>query len=355
MIFCTACGRPRSGPVRYCTSCGAAFPDGASNESVAESAASQFARVPDQAAAGDRPDTVSVYRPAGRAVVPAQTGRVAVPAHRRTVASRPLSGSVADDPFGRLEPRGGGRAGLAERFGRTAADRRTAGAEPEYLPPDFPADLPPAPLRGARRRAAVAALAAVVVLVAAAGGVDVWLMHRHHGASRALPALTRPGSTAPRGTNASGRPRRTASASGPAPSPAVSAGIVTVAPGISDSPDTARVEAFLGSYFTAINNHSYQQFRPLLGQAMRQDEPVAKFDSGYESTTDSGAVLTAISDISPGLVGAAVSFSSDQLPANSPSHSGCTDWSITLYLSQHGSRYVLEPPPPGYRAVYQPC
>jgi hypothetical protein len=126
-------------------------------------------------------------------------------------------------------------------------------------------------------------------------------------------------------------------------------------PGIGQNPDAARVEAFLRRYFTAINDHNYQQFQPLLSPAMQQDEPAAKFAAGYQSTSDSGAVLTAISGIGPGSVAANVSFTSQQLPTDSPTNSACTDWTITLYLSQHGSRYELEPPPSGYHAVDRPC
>ena len=126
-------------------------------------------------------------------------------------------------------------------------------------------------------------------------------------------------------------------------------------PGVAQDDEASPVRAFLSSYFTAINDHNYVEFQPLLGSAMQQDEPVAKFDTGYESTSDSGAVLTAISDISPESVAAAVSFTSQQLPTDSPSGSACTDWTVTLYLSQRGSGYLLEPPPPGYHAVYRPC
>jgi hypothetical protein len=339
MIFCTTCGRPRNGPVRYCTTCGAPFPDGPSMQPApAERPTGPKHRAgtaaAGTAAAGYRPDTVAVYRqPVGSAV-----------------------GSVAGgDPFGRLPAtRGGGRSGLAERFEPTVADRRARDAEPPYLAPDLPADLQPRPVPRRRRKAAVAVLAAAVLLVAAAGGVDLWRMHRHHATSAASPGLTKPRAAAP-GTRPGARPPSAGPKHQPAPGPAISSRIVTVAPGIGRNPHAALVKAYLGRYFTAINNHNYQQFRPLLGTNMREDEPATKFYPGYQSTTDSAAVLTSISDIRPGLITAAVSFTSHQLPADTPSGTACTNWSITLYLSQHGSRYLLEEPPPGYHAVYQPC
>jgi hypothetical protein len=345
MIFCTTCGRPRNGPVRYCTTCGAPFPDGPSMQAAPADRPTGPKHRAGTAAAG-RPDMVAVYRqPVGSAV-----------------------GSVAGgDPFGRLlATRGRGRAGLAERFEPTVADRRARDGEPPYLAPDLPADLQPGPVPRRRRKAAVAVLAAAVLLVAAAGGVDLWLMHRHHATSAASPGLTKPrgsvsrggggssGAAAP-GTQPGSRKPSAAPKHRPAPGPAISSRIVTVAPGIGRNPHAAQVKAYLGRYFTAINNHNYQQFQPLLGTDMRKDEPATRFYPGYQSTTDSAAVLTSISDIGPGLITAAVTFTSHQLPADTPSGTACTNWSITLYLSQHGRRYLLEPPPPGYHAVYQPC
>jgi hypothetical protein len=88
---------------------------------------------------------------------------------------------------------------------------------------------------------------------------------------------------------------------------------------------------------------------------MRQDESASDFYAGYGSTTDSAAVLTAISATGSGSVGAAVTFTSHQLPADSPSGTACTNWSITLFLTQSGGRYVRAPSPPGYQAAYQAC
>ena len=337
MIFCTSCGRPRNGPVRYCTTCGAPFSDA---ESMQPAPAERPAGPKHAAAdAADRSGTVAVYR-------------------------EPVGSVAGGDPFGHLlTARGGGLSRLAERFEPIAADRRAGAAGPPYLAPDLPADLAPGPEPGRRRKAAVAVLAAAVLLIAAAGSVDLWLMHRHHAASAASSASTSPrgsvsrggaGSAAP-GTRQGGAAPSAAPTHQAAPGSAISASIVTAAPGIGRNPHAARVEAFLGRYFRAINNHNYQQFSLLLSANMQEDEPATKFYPGYESTTDSAAVLTAISYIRPGLVSAAVSFTSHQLPADTPSGTACTNWSITLYLSRHGSRYILEEPPPGYHAVYQPC
>lgn len=125
MSFCTACGRPRSGPGRYCTACGAAF----------------------RAA-------VSADRPAGEV--------------------------AEQDPYGDLfEPSGGGSAGLPGWAGMTAADRGTA----ELRPPPRPAPLPPR-----RSRKSVVAVLVAVAVLAAGGGVAAWVTHRHHARLSAAPS-----------------------------------------------------------------------------------------------------------------------------------------------------------------------
>ena len=64
---------------------------------------------------------------------------------------------------------------------------------------------------------------------------------------------------------------------------------VTVAPGVTQEPDAALVESFVNSYFTAINNHSYQQYRALLDRKMRRHETAQMFHSNFHSSTDSRA------------------------------------------------------------------
>jgi hypothetical protein len=189
---------------------------------------------------------------------------------------------------------------------------------------------------------------------------------------RLLSSMTPWTARAPSRTPTRTRPRASAAAPGPAPN----TGLIDVVPSADQGPAASRVEAFLAGYFTAINNHSYQQLRPLLSSSMRRQEPPPRFAAGYQTTSDSGAVLTAISGISPAAVAATVSFTSHQppatshqppatshqppatshqLPADSPSGTTCTDWTITLYLTLHDDRYVLDPPPPGYRAIYRAC
>jgi hypothetical protein len=112
--------------------------------------------------------------------------------------------------------------------------------------------------------------------------------------------------------------------------------------------------AFLNDYFTAINTHDYQQYFGLLDGQLQQGETAAKFRAGYRSTSDSAATLTALA--SPGAqTAASVTFTSHQLATDSPTHTGCTRWSITLYLDPQGSSYVIGTAPSSYHAFYQAC
>jgi hypothetical protein len=63
----------------------------------------------------------------------------------------------------------------------------------------------------------------------------------------------------------------------------------------------------------------------------------------------------AISQPGSGLVSAAVTFTSHQLPSASPTGTSCTNWTIVLYLRQQSGRYLIGPAPPGYHAQYQAC
>ena len=113
--------------------------------------------------------------------------------------------------------------------------------------------------------------------------------------------------------------------------------------------------ALLDRYFTAINARDYAAYAGLLDRQRRRHETAASFRSGYGSTTDSDETLTAISDTGSGDLAASVTFTSHQKPADSLEHSSCTRWAITLYLVRHGTGYLIETPPAGYRAYYQAC
>jgi hypothetical protein len=128
-----------------------------------------------------------------------------------------------------------------------------------------------------------------------------------------------------------------------------------VGPGVSQSGLEPTVAAFVNSYFAAINNDDYQQYRSLLAGGLRQALTAAQFYSGYRSVHDSNVTLTSIASDGGPAVAASTTFTSHQPSAKSASHSSCTRWSITLYLTPHGSSYVIGSPPAGYHAAYHAC
>lgn len=351
MAFCTKCGRPRSGTVRYCTSCGAQFPVAVSNPAqVTERAAS----APPQPAIDDQPDTMTASRPPDSGYAPTRAST--------EDTDRMATAAVEHDPFGDLfEQPGTPGAGSPDRFGMAAADHGSWTPDPPQTPPP-PQAAPRTP--GSRRHVITAAVAAVAVL-AAGGGAVFWATHRHQAKLSAVQTHATP--STPVSPGPSGGSSLSAQSPAPSPTPtpapsgtatatpAITGGFVAVAPNVAQDPNAPPVETFLNSYFTAINTHSFRNFRKLLNAKMQQEESAQSFRSGYRSTTDSAATLTAISQDGSGLVSAAVTFTSHQRPADSPTGTACTDWSIVLYLREVSGRYVLGPAPSGYHAQYQAC
>jgi hypothetical protein len=210
------------------------------------------------------------------------------------------------------------------------------------------------------------AVTAVLVFIAAAaaGGTLLYLGHRSpHGQAAghsSRPAQTQPAQdgSAPAQDGSAPAPGGSAPAQGPESSSPGSSGTgaVTVAASAAQDPDASSVAGFLAQYFGAINAHDYQSYRSLLGPQVQQGMTQAQFDSGYRSTADSDETLVGISTASDGDLAAEVTFVSHQDPADSPDKSeSCTDWDISLFLTQGGSGYVIDPAPPGYKASYQPC
>ena len=105
-----------------------------------------------------------------------------------------------------------------------------------------------------------------------------------------------------------------------------------------------------------INARDYQSYFSMLSPQVQQGMTQAQFENGYRSTADSNETLVGISAASDGDLAAEVTFTSHQNPADSPDQSeSCTDWDITLFLTQSGSGYVIDPAPSDYHASYQPC
>ncbi len=191
---------------------------------------------------------------------------------------------------------------------------------------------------GSRRRWVTAAAALVAILLCAAVAAIVLADHGKHDTGR-QPAVQLPVS------------RPTA--------PTVAAGgvseLVTLAPGVAGTPDSAAVQRFVTRYFRAINDHDYAAYRVLFRTSLRSGLSAAAFITGYGSSADSRAMLRSIGRRAHGELAAVVTFTSRQQPANSPTRSSCTAWTISLYLVRQGRAYVLVSPPTGYRAAYTDC
>ncbi len=173
----------------------------------------------------------------------------------------------------------------------------------------------------------------------------------------------RPSGSGPSGSGSSGSGRGT-TPDGPASAPAGAwvpgrqgarhprPGVVSITPGLAGRADARRVGGLLVRYFAAVNHRRYQAYASLFAQR-RQLTP-RDFAWGYRTSHDSNAVLVGIAALKGGLK-ATVTFTSHQDPAQSPDHSSCIDWRITLFLYRTGATYLIGMPPPGYRAGLQAC
>jgi hypothetical protein len=162
----------------------------------------------------------------------------------------------------------------------------------------------------------------------------------HSGTGRGTtPTAPHPRRSAP-GSRGGGAPRH--------PRP----GLVSITPGLAGRPDARRVGALLVRYFAAVNHRQYQAYASLFAQRRRLTP--RHFAWGYQTSHDSNAVLVGIAALKGGLK-ATVTFTSYQDPAQSPDHSSCIDWRITLLLHRTGATYLIGMPPPGYRPGLQAC
>ena len=182
----------------------------------------------------------------------------------------------------------------------------------------------------------IAFAAAAVVLIIAAGSVAILLAHHSPPASHPATGRASVSQTAP--------------ASQPTSRP-----LVTVLPAAASAPQARGVEAFLAAYFTAINEHDFAAYQALFGPTLRVGLSPAAFARGYGSSQDSQAMLHSISVSAGGRLVATVSFVSHQQPADSATHSSCTAWTISLYLTKRADTYAIQAPPAGYGATAAAC
>ena len=182
------------------------------------------------------------------------------------------------------------------------------------------------------------AASALIVLIIAAGAALLQLGHAGHTSSPPARAAARRSAPA------------ASPAAPPAPGPQVSMAALAAS-----SPYETDVLSFLGSYFTAINNHDFSAYQDLFSPELRADLSAASFSAGYSTTTDSAITVTSIGVIGSGELVAQVTFVSHQQPGASPTNSACTMWNVSLYLLQQGGSYQLQQPPAGYQASYRAC
>jgi hypothetical protein len=132
-------------------------------------------------------------------------------------------------------------------------------------------------------------------------------------------------------------------------------GLITVQPAAASESSAPSVVSFLNNYFTAINHHDFAAYRRLFSASLRGGLSAAAFASGYGTSKDSLVTLHTISPLGTRELDAAVTFTSRQRPADSPTHSSCTGWVISLYLVRQGQDYVIVSPPAGYQASFSDC
>lgn len=211
-----------------------------------------------------------------------------------------------------------------------------------------------------RRPLRAVGLGAISVVLLAGIAVGTFLLIKHNTAGVRKNALS--GSGHPL-SSVSARPSATAvSSPSPSASPEVASsaspqpGAVTLASAVARNPDASPVADFLGMYFSAINSRDYQGYMPLFTAQDRPALTAAQFARDYRTTTDSDETLTRLSTAADGDIVAAVTFTSHQAAAESVTGTQtCTDWTVSFYLAQDGSGYLIGQPPAGYRAAYAAC
>ena len=195
-----------------------------------------------------------------------------------------------------------------------------------------------------------------VVLVAIAGGLGAWYYlgrpQAHPSARPASSGARTPGT--PRAQASPGRSGRPPGRPRPAGTPRGSQP-VALGPGVAGQSAAAGVAAFLTQYFAAINDHDYQAFSSLFEPRASPVQSDGAFRSGYRTSRDAGARLVALGRAAGGEWAASLTFDSQQDPAVSATHTGCTTWGVTFYLVPVGTSYLIGPPPPGYQASALPC
>ena len=230
----------------------------------------------------------------------------------------------------------------------SAALRGTLRDPRQFVPAPAPGRRP-APRRGPLTLPVAALL---VVGAAAVAGAGTWYALRQApvarlaaGTSSSIPAT--PGSAPPSPSDTDSSP---SAATSPPASPAA---LVSLAPAAAQYPGAAAIEAVINQYFQAINSRDYAAY--VTTQSPGNALTAQQFQSGFESTQDSGAVVTSLTTAPDGRPAADVTFTSKQQPQDGPGGESCTNWQVTLFFDNSGGTYTIGAPPSSYHAAYQAC
>lgn len=352
MSFCTGCGQPVQGGMRFCTNCGARLRAADSEDTPVTPAPAG----PAGRAGADEPEA---YLPPARGHATAPPAPPPPPPPPTRWPERPepptlttgIPSAPTADPYSGWPPPPppGGDFGPGD-----------PGPGPgPYSDPEFGAE-PPEP--GRRRIPAWGMIAAAVVVVLA--GLGGWYAATHHGSKPAASAQRPPsakpsagGAGSPAATSPSSQlasPTGAPTPSTPAATTAGGSSQVALGPGMSGQ-TAGSVAAFVGRYFAAINSHDYPAYISLFAPGADPGETAHKFQTGYGSTADAAETLVALASTPSGKTAASVTFNSHQSPASSATHTACTSWRITLYLVRSGTSYLISHPPASYHASFAPC
>jgi hypothetical protein len=380
MIFCTKCGRQRTGSSRFCDGCGNDLGEQAvdtgtplASEPVAQprgDASANATRVdtPDAAQPPTGPDPFApwfgVSSPAYEAAPPSVS-----PADRWDTADTVTARQTPAPQYQAPQYQASQYQASQYQAPQYQAPQYQAQGypPPEYPPPSGPGS--PERRSGGGRRAAFIIVVVLVALATGGGAYAIVAKSTHHTTAQpsSAPTITAPANTAPANTAtpvaqpsnaptapASVQPSTAPPPPSPTPSP-TQTGTVQVAAGVGSNPAAPQVQAFLNEYFKSINTRNYGEYNSLLDAQKQQSDSQSTFDSGYATTKDANEVLTGITDTGGGSLTANVSFTSQQSPADSIDQSPCNDWQISLYLVPQGAGYVMTAAPAGYTASYTDC
>jgi hypothetical protein len=317
MSFCTACGCERIGASHNCDGCGAEFGEPERRE---DHGADPW--LPTQARSGSWASGFSTTWSFTGASGPLPAGPVTRP---------DLGVGLLDSLLAPPDPAGDAWPDVSRADSDAGAGHRSPG-----------------------RFRWLAAVTVAVVIIAGLGGAAAFELRHGHGRAALREGSATAHARTPRSvlSPASGTSGSSGSSGQDATGVTVAVAVASV---VGHPAALPQVLAVLDRYFSAINRHDYAAYARLLDPQALARSPASEFYTGDGSTADSGETLTGLADMSSGAVAAALTFTSHQQPSDSPDHSSCDAWSITLYLVPQGTGYLIGLPPAGYQASFTSC